>query len=125
MSDQDRTGELLAAERRLQNAQRAGDVGELDLLLDDRLVAIGPDGGRYSKQHDLDAYRTGSSVIDTLTEESVELLVVDGTGVTFAVCAVTGTFGGAAVSARLRYTRTWAYSENSGWRIVAAHICAI
>lgn len=111
---------LLDAERRLQDAQRNGDVAELDRLLDDRLVAIGPDGGRYSKQDDLDAYRSGTSVIDSLTQESLEHLVVGSTGVTFFTGTVSGTFGGAPVTARMRYTRTWAHA--GGWRIVAAHI---
>ncbi len=117
--------ELLAAERRLQDAQRNGDVDELDRLLDDRLIAIGPDGGRHTKGDDLAAYRSGTSVIDSLTQESLESLVVGTTGVTFAVCAVSGTYGGAPVSARLRYTRTWAYAEIGGWRIVAAHIAVL
>ncbi|BCY07392.1 nuclear transport factor 2 family protein [Actinoplanes sp. L3-i22] len=117
--------ELLAAERRLQQAQRNGDVDELDRLLDDRLIAIGPDGGRHTKDDDLNAYRSGTSVIDTLTQESLESLIVDTTGVTFVVCSVTGTYGGKPVSAHLRYTRTWSYSENVGWRIVAAHIATL
>jgi hypothetical protein len=115
--------ELITAEHRLQDAQRAGDVAELDRLLDDRLVAIGPDGARYHKQDDLDAYRSGTSVVEELVEEGLETLVVGSTGVTFFTGRVSGTFGGAPFSARMRYTRTWAY-EN-GWRIVAAHIAVL
>ncbi|WP_328469278.1 nuclear transport factor 2 family protein [Actinoplanes sp. NBC_00393] len=115
--------ELITAEHRLQAAQRAGDVAELDRLLDDRLIAIGPDGARYRKQDDLDAYRSGASVVGELVEESLETLVVGSTGVTFFTGTVSGTFGGAPFSARMRYTRTWAY-EN-GWRIVAAHIAVL
>src|SRR5690242_3770158 len=37
----DRTEELRTAERRLQAAQRTGDVEELDRLLDDRLFYTG------------------------------------------------------------------------------------
>ncbi|GGN43555.1 hypothetical protein FHR83_001768 [Actinoplanes campanulatus] len=114
--------ELLDAERRLQQAQRDGDVAVLEELLDDRLIAIGPDGARYRKSDDLDAYRSGSSVVDSLTEEDLEVLVVDRTGATFALCTVAGTFGGALLTARLRYARTWAYQESVGWRIVAAQI---
>ena len=113
---------LLDAERRLQQAQRDGDVAALDRLLDDRLVAIGPDGGRYRKSDDLGAYRSGHSKIDSLTEEDLEVLVVEATGATFALCAVSGTFGGEPFAARLRYARTWAYRKEIGWRVVAAQI---
>ena len=116
--------ELLAAERRLQAAQRAGDVTALDQLLHDRLVAVGPDGARYGKSDDLDAYRSGSSVIEELVEEDLEVLVVDATGVTFFTGTVAGTFAGQPFAARLRYTRTWNHDTTHGWRIVAAHIAA-
>jgi Domain of unknown function (DUF4440)/Protein of unknown function (DUF952) len=52
------TEDLSRAERRLQAAQLAGDVEALDRLLDDRLVAIGPDGARYTKADDLAAHRS-------------------------------------------------------------------
>ncbi|MEU4427154.1 nuclear transport factor 2 family protein [Actinoplanes sp. NPDC024001] len=123
MAERDLAAELLTAERRLQAAQRAGDVDELDRLLDDRLIAVGPDGAHYRKQDDLDAYRSGTSVVDELVEEALESLVVGSTGVTFFTGTVRGTFGGAPFAARMRYTRTWAYED--GWRIVAAHIAVI
>jgi hypothetical protein len=113
---------LRAAERRLQAAQRAGDVAELDRLLDDRLIAIGPDGARYTKADDLDAHRSGGSVIDQLTEEHLEVLVAGATGVTFFTGTVSGTLNGEPFAARLRYTRTWTYDDTAHWRILAAHI---
>ncbi|GIE30898.1 hypothetical protein Ait01nite_039430 [Actinoplanes italicus] len=112
---------LLDAEHRLQQAQRDGDVAALDRLLDDRLVAVGPDGTRFRKSDDLDAYRSGSSKIDSLVEEDLEILAVGTTGATFALCAVSGTFGGQPMSARLRYARTWTYDQGV-WRIVAAQM---
>lgn len=116
---------LLSAERELQAAQRAGDVAALDRLLDDRLVAIGPDGARYTKEDDLAAYRSGSSVVTELVEEDVEAVVAGSTGVTFFTGRVAGTFGGEPTSARLRYTRTWTCDEDGGWRILAAHIAVL
>ncbi|OAA26177.1 protein of unknown function (DUF4440) [Frankia sp. EI5c] len=116
---------LLRAERRLQAAQRAGDVAELSRLLDERLVAIGPDGARYSRSDDLDAYRAGTSVVTELVEEDLEVLVAGTTGVTLFLGTVSGIFNGQPSSARLRYTRTWTYDPSAGWRILAAHIAAV
>ena len=113
---------LLSAERALQAAQIAGDVAALDRLLHDRLVAIGPDGARHTKDQDLAAHRSGSSVITELVEEDVEVLVAGSTGVTFFTGTLSGTFGGQPMSARMRYTRTWVYDDEAGWRILAAHI---
>lgn len=116
---------LLVAERALHAAQRAGDLAALDRLLDDRLVAIGPDGARHTKESDLDGYRSGSAVITGLVEEQLEALVAGTTGVTFFVGTVSGTFGGRPMSARLRYTRTWVHDPDAGWRILAAHIAVL
>ena len=113
---------LRQAERRLQAAQLAGDLVALDHLLDDHLVAIGPDGSRYTKDDDLAAHRSGSSVVSTLVEDGLEVLVSGTTGVTFVVVTVSGTFGGQPMSARLRYTRTWVHDGDTGWRILAAHV---
>ncbi|WP_328341220.1 nuclear transport factor 2 family protein [Micromonospora sp. NBC_00421] len=122
MRDTEREADLLDAERRLQAAQRAGDVAALDALLDDRLVAVGPDGRTFSKADDLAAHSSGSSVLDELVEEELELIVAGTTGVTFFRGRVRGTFEGEAFAARLRYTRTWTYDDEHGWRILAAHL---
>ena len=43
-------------------AQLASNAAELSALLDERLLFTGPDGGLYTKQDDLDVYRTGSLI---------------------------------------------------------------
>ena len=118
------TAGLLSAERALQAAQLASDVAALDALLDERLVAIGPDGARHSKDDDLAGWRSGSSVITELVEEDVEALVAGTTGVTFLVARLAGTFAGQPMRARLRYTRTWTHDDD-GWRVLAAHIAVL
>lgn len=116
---------LLAAERALHAAQRAADIAALDRLLDDRVVAIGPDGARYTKNDDLAGWRSGQSVITELIEEDVEALVAGSTGVTFFTGTVSGTFAGELMSSRLRYTRTWTHDDDAGWRVLAAHIAVV
>jgi ketosteroid isomerase-like protein len=53
------------------------------------------------------------------------VLVAGGTGVTFVVVRVAGTFDGRPMSARMRYTRTWTHDDQAGWRILAAHIAVL
>ena len=114
--------ELRTAERRLQAAQLASDVSALDELLDDRLVFTGPDGALYGKQDDLRVHRTGTQVIDALHEEELTVLVAGRTGITWFLGTLAGTFAGEQFEARLRYTRTWIYTDGHGWRLVAAHM---
>ena len=116
---------LLDAEHALHAAQLAGDVAALDRLLDDHLVAIGPDGTRHTKDDDLAGYRSGSSVITELSAEDLEVVVAGSTGAAFFTATVAGTFGGHPMSARLRYTRTWLYDDAHGWRILGAHIAVL
>ena len=52
--------EIHQAEERLRAAMLTGDVSELDALIDDRLVFIGPDGGAYTKEDDLELHRSGA-----------------------------------------------------------------
>lgn len=113
---------LRAAERRLQQAQLTSDVAALDRLIDDRLVFTGPDGGLYSKQDDLHAHRSGQQSMTRVDEEDLAVLVVGSTGVTWFLGTLEGTLAGEPFLARVRYTRTWILDEDSGWRLIAAHV---
>jgi len=110
---------LLAAEHALQAAQRAGDVDALDALLHPRCVGVGPDGSAFSKEDDLDGYRSGALRITRLEEESLDVQEDASSGVTRFVAAVEAVQGGAAVSARLVYTRLWVRADG-GWLVLAA-----
>ncbi|MBG0832371.1 nuclear transport factor 2 family protein [Planomonospora sp. ID67723] len=124
MADQNLTEELYEAERRLQAAQLAGDVEELDRLLDERLVFTGPPDGRLhteAKQLDLHNHRSRTQVMTKVVQEDLTVLVEGTTGVTCFLGTLEGTFAGEPFAGRLRYTRTWTHSPEYGWRILAAH----
>ena len=80
--------DLLAAEHRLQAAQRDADVDALDALLHPRLVAVGPDGSVVTKADDLAAHRSGRLRILRLVEEQLELHDDGASGVTRTVALV-------------------------------------
>ncbi|HEV8153236.1 MAG TPA: nuclear transport factor 2 family protein [Solirubrobacteraceae bacterium] len=125
MPDTDAERELvLDAERRLQAAQRAGDVDALDLLLDDRLVATGPDGGSFGKADDLEAHRSGALRITKLVQEDLDLLLDGDVAITRVTVSAEAVQGGVRTAGRLRYTRTWVRRDD-GWRVLGAHLSVL
>lgn len=118
------TNSLRAAEQRLQVAQLASDVGELDLLLHPDLVFVGPDGSIGDKESDLETHRSGRINLDSLAQEDLIVRVSSGVGVTLLTAQMSGEFDSQAFSARTRYTRSWAWKEDR-WQIVAAHISVL
>ena len=120
MGDSDGLDGLRAAERRLQAAQLASDVGVLDQLIDDRLLFTGPDGSLLTKADDLAAHRSGSQALQRLDELDLRAGIIGTTGVTWVLVEVAGTLAGSPFAARLRYTRTWVFTDTVGWKVVAA-----
>ena len=115
---------LLACEAALRRAQLAGDVAELDRLLDDELVFTGPDGGLYSKADDLDAYRVGMVSITQLDASEERVQRFGDIAVVSVRMEMSGSFMGAPFSGPFRYTRIWC-ARPGGWRIVAGHVSAV
>jgi ketosteroid isomerase-like protein len=121
VGDDAREQSLLTRERALQAAMRASDVEALDGLLHDDLLAVGPDGTLADKAMDLEAHRAGVFTIAELTEEELQVRVHGDLALTFVVLAIRGTIGGADVSGRYRYTRTWTRAAGD-WQVIGAHI---
>ncbi|MFC4120101.1 nuclear transport factor 2 family protein [Nonomuraea zeae] len=124
MPDRTLIDELHEAERRLQAAQLAGDVEELDRLLDERLVFTGPPDGRChpaAKELDLHNHRSRTQVMTKLIQEDLTVLVAGSTGVTCFLGTLEGTYAGQPFAGRMSYTRTWIHTDEHGWRILAAH----
>ena len=113
---------MRAAERRLQAAQLAGDVAELD----DRLVAtLAPDPVRVSKAQDLAGHRQRLLALSRSVEEELAVVVAGSTGVTWVLMSMAGTFAGEPFESRMLYTRTWHHDAGAGWRVLAAHISPV
>ncbi|ALE75319.1 hypothetical protein FRP1_24735 [Pseudonocardia sp. EC080625-04] len=117
--------DLRTAERRLQAAQLASDVTELDALLDDAALFTGPDGTVLAKADDLRAHRDGAQVLRRSEELELRTRVAGPTGVTWVLVALEGETAGEAFAARVRYTRTWAHDDGAGWQVLAAHASVV
>ncbi|MFC5911465.1 nuclear transport factor 2 family protein [Streptacidiphilus monticola] len=115
---------LHEAEQRLQAAIRSGDVGTLDLLLDDRVVYTGPDGRSLTKEEDLEAHSSRALAVEVFEQQDLQVTVVGSTGVTRVLAVLQGNAAGRPFTARLRYTRTWVHADDT-WRVLAAHASSV
>ncbi len=117
--------DLHRAERQLQAAMLAGDVEELDRLLDDRLIAsLSPSTDRVTKAEDLQAHRSRQLVLTSLVEDELVLTVAGSTGVTWVLTSLEGTNNGEPFRTRMHYLRTW-HHDTHGWRVLAAQVTPV
>lgn len=117
--------EIRHVEERLRTAMLASNIGELDALIDDRLLFIGPDGGVYRKADDLDLHRSGEEQMTRVDIEDMQIELHGSTAITVVVANMAGVFKGDAFAGRSRYIRTWVRHYDAGWRIVAGSVCAV
>jgi ketosteroid isomerase-like protein len=115
---------LHACESALRQAQLAGDVRELDRLVDDALVFTGPNGAVYGKKDDLDAHRRGLVRITRLDPSEERIQRFGDIAVVSVRMEMSGTFEGKVFAGPFRYTRVWRAGAD-GWRIVAGHVSAV
>lgn len=116
--------EIERMEERLRTAMEAGNVAELDALIDERLRFVGPDGRLYRKEDDLGLYRAGEQRLTSVVLRGLEVEVHGSTAVAVVEAELDGVFRGAIVNGRYRYLRAWSRTD-SGWRIVAGSVCAL
>lgn len=114
----------LAAEARLVLAMRRSDVAELDALLHERLVFVGPDGGLLSKQEDLELHRSGQQRIFRLDIEDQRIEVHDPVAAVSVVATLAGVFKGQEYAGRLRYLRLWTLTPQRP-QVIAGSVCVL
>jgi len=114
---------LRMAEVELQKAQLCSNVDALDRLLHPDLFFVAPSGDVYTKTDDLDWHRTGVLRVHSLEPADLIVRVIDGVGVTVLTAVMSGELAGTLFSSRMRYTRSWAWSDGR-WQVVLPHASA-
>ncbi|HEV7593477.1 MAG TPA: nuclear transport factor 2 family protein [Gemmatimonadaceae bacterium] len=105
---------LHECESALRQAQLAGDVRELDRLVDDALVFTGPNGAVYGKKDDLDAHRRGLVRITRLDPSEERIQHFGNIAVVSVRMEMSGTFEGETFAGPFRYTRVWRARRMAG-----------
>ncbi|WP_017297157.1 nuclear transport factor 2 family protein [Nodosilinea nodulosa] len=112
-------------EARLYAAMLASNVAELDALVDDDLLFVGPTGDLATKAMDLELHRTGGTRFHELVPKSLNIRVWS-EHFAFATAKIylKGEFLGDAFAGNYCYTRVWRKGEK-GWQIVGGSVSAI
>lgn len=116
--------EIHQVEERLRAAMLTSNVTELDALIDDQLLFIGPDGGVNRKADDLELHRSGAQQLTRVDLEEVLIELHGSTAIAVVLANLAGVFKGQAFAGHYRYTRTWVRGDQ-GWRIVAGSVCSV
>jgi ketosteroid isomerase-like protein len=116
--------ELRRMEERLRAAMLAGDVAELDALIDDALVFTTMTGEVATKAMDLDAHRSGVLRIHRMDPSELRIERFGDAAVVSVRMELAGTFADAPFAGPFRYGRVW-IRRPQGWRVAAGHVTEI
>ena len=117
--------EIERMEERLRTAMEAGNVAELEALIDERLRFVGPDGPGLQQAGRSRAVSIGrAATLERGAARSSRSKVHGGTAVAVVEAELDGVFRGAIVNGRHRYLRAWSRSD-AGWWIIAGSVCAL
>jgi ketosteroid isomerase-like protein len=112
-------------EAQLYAAMLASNVDELDRLIADDLLFVGPTGELATKEMDLELHRTGGAEFAEFVPKGLEIRVWSDQFV-FAVAQtfLSGTYLGNTFAGDYRYTRVWRKGK-SGWQIAGGSVSAL
>ena len=117
--------QIQASETRLYAAMLASVVAELDLLIADDLLFVGPTGELATKAMDLDLHRTGGTQFQELVPQDLDIRVCsEQCAIAVAQIFLRGTYLGNGFAGDFRYLRVWCKGE-TGWQISGGSVSAI
>jgi hypothetical protein len=117
--------QIWEAEERLRQAMLHNDVRMLDELIAPDLLFTGHVGQLASKADDLAAHQARLLRLTEIEPLERHILIRDGIGVVSVLMHLVGTYDGAPIDQRMRYTRVWATSGDGSVQIIAGHMSEV
>lgn len=115
---------IIQKEEELRLAMLANDVTKLDLLIDESLVFICPDGSLATKEMDLAAHRSKLQNMSEITPSEQIIVLYDNLATVTVRMSVKGSFNAIEISGDYRYLRVWKkFGED--YRIVSGSVSKI
>jgi ketosteroid isomerase-like protein len=106
-------------EQRLIEAIRQSDIGYLDRVLHEELVAMAPNGDIITKAMDLASHRAGEMVVDELRASIEHINVIGDTAVVTVLYHTKGKMLGQPIAGKYKYLRVWK-KFGQGFKVIAA-----
>jgi ketosteroid isomerase-like protein len=117
--------QIRACEARLYAAMLASDVAELDALIADDLLFVGPTGELATKDMDLELHRSGGTKFHELVPKELQIRVwSDQFVLASARVFLSGTYLGNDFAGDYRYTRVWRRGAD-GWQVAGGSVSAV
>lgn len=110
--------EIASCEVRLLEAFEHNDVRALDGLIDDRCLFLLPNAKVVSKSVVIENYRSGRTVIASVSVRERVIHVVDDTATVSLIQELKGRSYEATFDTRFRYLRVWKRLD-SAWKVIA------
>lgn len=110
---------LLAAARRLAEAERQGDVPVLEAIIAADYIGYDPAGRHQDRAGVLRAYTDGYVRVMALGQTELRAQVVGGAGLVTGVSEYQGSQGGERFDFRLRFLDVYAWRDGS-WQLIAS-----
>jgi len=117
--------QIWEAEERLRQAMLHNDVRVLDELIAPELLFTGHVGQLASKADDLAAHQARLLRLKEIEPLEQHSLIHEGIGVVSVLMHLVGTYDGAPIDQRMRYTRVWATSGDGSVQIIAGHMSEV
>lgn len=117
--------EIIEVEERLRQAMLHDDVRVLDELIAPELLFTSHFGQLVTKEDDLAFHRAGVLRLKELEASQQHIQLHPGFAVVSVLMHLVGTYEGAPIDQRIRYTRVWSISPNGSMQIIAGHMSEV
>lgn len=117
--------QIVKAEERLRKAMLHSDVGVLDELIAPELIFTSHMGQIVRKEDDLAFHRAGVLRLKELTPSEQHIQIYPGFAVVSVLMHLVGSYEGAPVDQRIRYTRIWSSVSDGLLQVFAGHASAL
>lgn len=112
---------VVEAEDRLRQAQLNSDVGALERLVAPDLMFTSHFGQVFGKEDELAFHRSGVLQLSQSSPSEERIQLYQEFAVVSVLMHLVGTYQGAPIDQRIRYTRIWKITPDGSVQVVAGH----